>query len=224
MKEILEAAGLAIYAAMAAVALGGIWFVILLVQRTAQKRLSRVAAEPFLREIGELLGRQEFDSVAELCDSPPWWSKATPQLILVAIEHRDRPVPQIRRLLAERFERDVLADLEYRSSWISTIVKSAPMLGLLGTVVGMINAFEEIAVASQSGISPEALASDISFALVTTALGLTIALPLVLAGNMIHVRIGRLTDSVQEDLGLFFDAFEPAVAAAGPAGRTGKTT
>lgn len=214
MKEILEVASIGIYGAMATVALGGLWFVILLVQRTAQKRLSRAAAEPFLNEVCDLLSRRDFDAVTELCDSPAWWSRATPQLILVAIENRDRPLPQIRRLLAERFERDVLADLEYRSSWIATIVKSAPMLGLLGTVVGMINAFEEIAVASQSGISPEALASDISFALVTTALGLTIALPLVLAGNMIQVRVGRLTDSVQEDLGIFFDAFEPAISGA----------
>ena len=203
MKEILEVASIGIYGAMATVALGGLWFVILLVQRTAQKRLSRAAAEPFLNEVCDLLSRRDFDAVTELCDSPAWWSRATPQLILVAIENRDRPLPQIRRLLAERFERDVLADLEYRSSWIATIVKSAPMLGLLGTVVGMINAFEEIAVASQSGISPEALASDIS-----------IALPLVLAGNMIQVRVGRLTDSVQEDLGIFFDAFEPAISGA----------
>ncbi|HID22276.1 MAG TPA: MotA/TolQ/ExbB proton channel family protein, partial [Planctomycetaceae bacterium] len=124
---------------------------------------------------------------------------------------------KIRRLLAEKFERDVLADLEYRLSWINTIVKSAPMLGLLGTVVGMINAFGKIAAASQTGADPSKLANDISFALFTTALGLTIAIPLVLAGAMINVRIGKLQDSVQHSVGEFLDDLEAAVTGGGRA-------
>jgi biopolymer transport protein ExbB len=111
----------------------------------------------------------------------------------------------LRRLVAERFERDVLADLEYRTRWVGTAVKTAPMLGLQGTVLGMIAAFGKIAGASAQGIKPAALAGDISFALWTTAIGLFIAVPLVLAGNAITVRIGKLQDSVQEQLGEFLD-------------------
>ena len=59
------------------------------------------------------------------------------------------------------------------------------------------------------------LADDISFALFTTALGLTVAIPLVLAGNMIHVRIGKLQDSVQDDLGTFLDDLSEAAEAGG---------
>ena len=82
------------------------------------------------------------------------------------------------------------------------------MLGLLGTVVGMINAFGKIAAATDTGTDPKALANDISFALFTTALGLTIAIPLVLAGAAVHVRIGKLQDSVQDQLGEFLDDFD----------------
>ncbi|HSG70729.1 MAG TPA: MotA/TolQ/ExbB proton channel family protein, partial [Planctomycetaceae bacterium] len=47
------------------------------------------------------------------------------------------------------------------------------------------------------------LANDISFALFTTAMGLAVAIPLVLAGAALHVRIGKLQDSVQQVIGDF---------------------
>ncbi|MBW3543706.1 MAG: MotA/TolQ/ExbB proton channel family protein [Planctomycetes bacterium] len=209
MEQILELAANAIYAAMAAAALYGVYTVIMLSRRIAQKRFSSQAqADEFLDQVREELRQGNREAVVELCDSPPWWSKAVPQLVLVAMANLHRGTAKVRRVLAERFEKDILADLEYRTSWVATIVKVAPMLGLLGTVAGMINAFKKIAGAQSTGIKPEALASDISFALVTTALGLAIAIPLVLAGNMIHVRIGKLQDSVQQDLGRFVEELD----------------
>jgi len=216
LSIVLDYGGKAIYFVMGFVALYGVFLVILLVRRIAQKRFaSRSAEEGFLEEVRSELEARSFDRVAEVCDSPSFWAKAVPQLIVVALENRTRSPAKLRRLLAESFERDVLADLEYRLSWINTLVKSAPMLGLLGTVVGMINAFAKIAAASQTGTDPSKLADDISFALFTTALGLTIAIPLVLAGAMINVRIGKLQDSVQHSLGEFLDDLEGAMTSGG---------
>ena len=127
LTSILEIGGNAIYAVMGLVALYGVFLVIFLLRRIAQKRFSsRSAEEAFLEEVRVELESRNFDGVAELCDSPRYWAKAVPQLILVALENRKRSPAKIRRLLAEKFERDVLADLEYRLSWINTIVKSAP--------------------------------------------------------------------------------------------------
>ena len=213
IEPVLEFLGTGIYVAMAAVALYGVFTVILLVRRIAQKRFSnQTAATQFLEDVRENLERHDFGAVADMCDSPPYWSKAVPNLVHVALTNRDRGIKKLRQLLAEKFERDVLADLEYRTSWINTVVKTAPMLGLLGTVVGMINAFAKIAAASSEGTDPSKLANDISFALFTTAAGLTIAIPLVIAGAMIHVRIGKLQDSVQQHLGEFLDHLEIALS------------
>jgi len=209
---ILDAAGWAIYIALGGVALYGLFCVILLVRRIAQKRFSGPqAASQFLGQVRTELARKNFDQIAKLCDSPPYWSKAVPQLILVGLTHWKLAPAKLRRLLAEKFETDVLTDLEFRTSWIATIVKTAPMLGLLGTVVGMINAFAGIAEMQQTGGVSKQLAGDISFALFTTAIGLAVAIPLVLAGNMIHVRISKLQDAVRQDLGLFLDDLEKAV-------------
>ena len=209
----------AIYGTQAVVALFGLFFVILLVRRIAQKRFSSASAsEQFLEDVRERLARKDFEGVVALCDSPPYWSKAVPQLILVAMENLSRPAAKLRRLLAEKFEREILADFEYGTSWVATVVKAAPMLGLLGTVIGMINAFGKIAAAQSTGTDPKQLAGDISFALLTTAIGLFTAIPLVLAGNMLHVRIGKLQDSVQHDLGVFLDDLETVTA-----GETGRS-
>jgi biopolymer transport protein ExbB/TolQ len=205
-----------IYAAQAFVALFGAFYVILMMRRIAQKRFaSRAAADEYLEDVRARLQQRDFHGVGTLSDSPAYWSKAVPQLVLVALQNRDRGIAKVRRILAERFEHEVLADLEYGTSWIATLVKVAPMLGLLGTVVGMINAFAKIAAAQQSGVDPSQLAYDISFALITTEIGLFTAIPLVMCGNVLHVRIGKLQDAVQQDLGTFLDDFEKAITDSG---------
>lgn len=206
--------GLLIYLALAGVAAYGMFCVVLIFMRISQKRFrSTAAASDFLADCRDLLKQRKFDDVVELCDSPAYWSKAVPQLITVALTNRNNSPKKLRQILGEKFERDILANLEYRTSWVATCVKSAPMLGLLGTVVGMIAAFGKIAAAGATGTDPKALADNISLALITTALGLTIALPLVMAGNVVHVRISKLQDAVQQDLGEFLDDLAEATAA-----------
>jgi len=201
---------------MAAVAIYGVFTAILIARRITQKRFrSHAGAEEFLDEVRDNLEKQQYESVADLCDTPGYWAKAVPQLLLVAVANRNRPINKLRRMMGEHFEREILADLEYRMSWINTVVKTAPMLGLLGTVTGMIAAFGKIAGASKTGADPSALAGDISFALFTTAMGLMIAVPLVMLGAWLQVRIGKLQDEVQQYLGVFLEDFEAAVMKAG---------
>ncbi len=216
VERMLVWAGNACYVGLAAAALYGVYCVIVLFRRIRQKRFASYrAARDFLDTVRGHLQQRDLGAIAELCDSPPYWSKAVPQLIMLALENRTLGIPKLKRLLGERFEREILADIEYRTSWVSTIVKAAPMLGLQGTVVGMIAAFAKISTQSRTGIDPAALASDISLALWTTADGLAIAIPLVLAGNMVNVRIGKLQDSVQDQLGEFLQDLEAAMNAPG---------
>lgn len=211
MQTFIDIANNSVYPAQGIVALYGVFCVILVFRRIFAKRFkSPAAAEQFLGELRELLQRRDFDGVAQRCDSPPYWSKAVPQLILVALANKSREAGELRRMLAEKFERDVLADLAYRMSWINTVVKTEPMLGLLGTVLGMISAFGKISLGQKGGADPTMLAGDISFALVTTAVGLIIAIPLVLCMSLINVRLGRLQDGVQQYLGAFLDDFDAA--------------
>jgi biopolymer transport protein ExbB/TolQ len=81
----------------------------------------------------------------------------------------------------ERSEAIVHAKLKRGLGGLATIGSTAPFIGLLGTVIGILHAFQEIATQKTSGIG--AVASGISEALVTTAFGLFVAIPAVMAFN-----------------------------------------
>jgi biopolymer transport protein ExbB len=81
----------------------------------------------------------------------------------------------------------VHAELKRGVSTLATIASSSPFVGLLGTVVGIINAFKGIATEKSSGLS--AVAGGISEALVTTAVGLLVAIPAVWMYNYFSNRV-----------------------------------
>jgi biopolymer transport protein ExbB len=80
--------------------------------------------------------------------------------------------------------------LERGLTVLATIANVAPMLGFLGTVIGMIAAFDAIEAAGQ--VEPALVASGIKIALITTAAGLTIAIPVNIAYNFFVTRIDML--------------------------------
>lgn len=217
IAPILGFLGYAIYAAMAIAFAYGVYCVIVLMRRVSQKSFpGRESAEQFLDDIGGQLEASNFDGAMEICDSPELWSRAVPQLVFVAVENRNKPVRKIRQMLGDFYEREIVSEFDSRLAWLNTIVKAAPMLGLLGTVVGMIGAFREIAGATN--VEPKDLAADISFALLTTACGLAIAIPIVVMTNFANVRISRLQDSVDEVMGIVMDDLEAAQVRGGLVG------
>lgn len=93
--------------------------------------------------------------------------------------------------------------LERGLVWLATIANIAPMLGFLGTVSGMINAFEAIARAGD--IEPSLVASGISEALITTATGLAIAIPIQAAHNFFVSKIDKLVLDMEESSTVLLD-------------------
>ena len=210
MTKLVDFMSFLIYPLQGITALYGLFLTVLVFRRISQKQFRSLAADDFMNQVSERLQARQFDGVAELCDSPPYWAKAVPQLMLIALANRERPVSKLRQLLGETFEREVLSELDYQISWVNTVVKTAPMLGLQGTVLGMIAAFGKIASSNRTGVDPSQLAEDISFALITTAVGLMIAIPLVMCIASMQVRIGRLTDAVQHQICRFLDELDAA--------------
>jgi biopolymer transport protein ExbB/TolQ len=129
------------------------------------------------------------------------------QLAQLAIDNRKLSYNKVQQLVADRFQRDVLQDLEHRLSWVYTVIKSAPMIGLLGTVLGMMAAFAKLAV-PDANVEVAKLAQDIQFALITTACGLAIAIPLVLCTAYINVAIKKMEDLVQYGLNQFLEVYK----------------
>jgi biopolymer transport protein ExbB len=86
--------------------------------------------------------------------------------------------------------RDILNRLARHLRILESVVQAAPMMGLLGTVLGMIDAFGELAK-GDGAVDPTQLAGGIWVALSTTAFGLTIAIPFYFIANWLESRIER---------------------------------
>jgi biopolymer transport protein ExbB/TolQ len=206
ITTVTKIAGMVDYAALALIALWGAFCVMMVWRRVGQTRFrSEQEQSEFLDSVEQSIASGDFDGAIELCEGDV---RAMPQLVMLAMANRNVGYSKIRVLLADRFQRDVLADLEYRLSWVYTVIKSAPMLGLFGTVLGMMGAFSKLA--AQENVDPTMLADDISLALITTATGLAIAIPLVIATASINVRIRKLEDLVGSGLTRFLESFRAA--------------
>ena len=93
--------------------------------------------------------------------------------------------------------------LERNLTMLGTIATISPLLGLLGTVVGMIKAFTGLT--ETAGANPDLLAAGISQALITTAFGLLIAVPGLVLHKYFEQKINYLLINLQKEVSGFID-------------------
>ena len=98
--------------------------------------------------------------------------------------------------------------LYQKISWISLISAVAPMMGLFGTVAGMMNAFDVIAKIANP--KPSALAADINVALATTFFGLAVAIPTLAMYTYLKIRVTNLITEIGMLTGELVERFRPA--------------
>lgn len=195
------------YFALAAVALWGLYCIVVVWTRVAQKRFKKEAEQDaFLDDVEQMLAVGDFDGVSDYCEADP---RSVPQMIGLALTHRDLGYKRSRQIMMDRYQRDVMSDLEYRLSWVGTVIKAAPMIGLFGTVFGMMGAFATLATAEN--VDPAALAGDIQLALITTASGLAIAIPLMILVANVNIRIAKMEDLVGAGMTRFQELYKNAL-------------
>jgi biopolymer transport protein ExbB len=212
MEQLSAIVNQLVYVAEAAVALLGAYYVIIVIRRVAQARFrNEEEQEKFLDTLDDKLVAGNFEEATTMCDED---DRALSQLALLAITNREMGPRKIRTLITDRFQRDVLADLDYRLSWVYTVIKTAPMLGLLGTVMGMMGAFSNLG--SGQKVDSVKLATDISFALLTTIYGLVISIPLMVATNYITVRIRKMEDLMGVGMTRLMDTLKAVLTQAPP--------
>ena len=106
--------------------------------------------------------------------------------------------------ITEVVQRDVMGDLDYRTGWVATVIKSGPLLGLFGTVLGMMAAFGRIGTGEK--VQPSMIAAEISVALICTAMGLATAIPFNFMLNSLNARIRTFQDALSAGLVRVLDA------------------
>jgi biopolymer transport protein ExbB len=160
--------------------------------------------QQFLGDLEQMLKRGDYDAAVEVCREE---SQALPNLAVTAITNRNMGTDQLRELLADSMHRDVLSTLEFRMSWIATVIKSGPLLGLFGTVLGMMAAFGRIGTGEK--VQPHQIAHEISVALICTAMGLATAIPFSYFLASINIRVRMLQESLGSGLSFLLECLRP---------------
>lgn len=143
-------------------------------------------------QVEPLVAKDRHDEAVSIChqsDSP------LAKVFLAALRVAGRSREQIKAIVEETGRREA-APLQRFLGLLGTIATISPLLGLLGTVLGMIRAFNVIA--TQGMGTPATLGGGISEALITTAAGMTVAIPVILAHRYLSARLDQLSIEMEE--------------------------
>lgn len=112
--------------------------------------------------------------------------------VLAGVERMGRPMETIEKHMAAAGEHEI-TQLRRRLRGLSVVAAIAPLLGLLGTIFGMIKAFQTVALSGEALGKTELLAAGIYEAMITTAAGLVVAIPALVLHHWFASRIEHLT-------------------------------
>lgn len=153
---------------------------------------SRLLPEPVLMELEQRIARGEINQAIEFCHMPENYSLSS-EIILAGLERyqgSEFGFAEYKAAVEEAGE-DQTGRLYRKTEVLNVIGSIAPMLGLTGTVVGMISAFNTM-FEKEGMASPEELAGGIGQALITTLLGLLVAIPTMVALSYFRAKIDSL--------------------------------
>jgi biopolymer transport protein ExbB len=161
----------------------------IIIERLWILRLGNYLQSGTIQALTGLLAGRKFRAAVDYCRRHPG---PLTELVAAMVENRHAPYEELKEIL-EDTGRLQLMGLQRGLPALATIVAGAPLLGLLGTVIGMIKIFAVVATAGSS--ITEQLSSGISQALITTASGLVIAIPALFTHAYLEARaVGILSD------------------------------
>lgn len=162
------------------------------IERFVKLKAATADTSDLARRTEDMLYNGESEQAATACEA----SAAPVGAVLSAgIRSRRMGIERAQRAMEEQAQREI-AGFQVRLGILDTIVTIAPLLGLLGTVVGMIRSFHVIS--SKNGIStPTAITGGVAEALIATATGLAIAIFSVVTYNYLNERVKRAIEMME---------------------------
>ncbi|MBF0281144.1 MAG: MotA/TolQ/ExbB proton channel family protein [Zetaproteobacteria bacterium] len=187
MLAFIEQGGIVMYILVAASLLA----MSIIFERAWSLRRAYVLPEKGITLIESAVSHGDVETAVHLCQHQ---QTTMARILLVALKNRGLRRAELKEVI-EEVGRQEIAHLERYIGTLGLIAAIAPLLGLLGTVVGMIDVFQVIA---NEGLGKaDMLAGGISKALNTTAAGLTVAIPALVAYRMFESRINRFVIEIE---------------------------
>jgi biopolymer transport protein ExbB len=156
-------------------------------------RRKSILPPEFIRNVEDLIRKQKIADAVFLCQGD---ASSIAKIFFAGLKNAGRGMWLVKESIEERGGREA-AILEKRTGILSTIANLAPLLGLLGTVSGMIKTFNVISI--QGVGNPAPLAGGIAEALITTAAGLTVAIPALVCHRIVRDKAGSLIFEMEEN-------------------------
>ncbi len=150
-------------------------------------RRSNVIPENFLKEVEEFLRVGKHNEALALCSAS---NSSIARIIYAGLKRIGKNVEQIKEAVSDQGRQEAILMERYLTT-LGTIAGVSPLLGLLGTVTGMIKTFNVLALSKKLG-DPGMLSAGISEALITTAAGLIVAIPSFILYKYFSSRVDRL--------------------------------
>ena len=179
----------------------------ILLERLWTLQRKRVLPEDLIKKVSDLAEKNQVTAkVIEALEK----NSPLGRVLAAALANRDRG----REIMMERVQdtgRHVVHELERFLNSLGTIASISPLLGLLGTVTGIIRAFNAVMLGGMG--DPRMLAGGISEALVTTAGGLAVAIPAFIAYRYLRGKVERIVIEMEKIAVTFADSLNPRVAA-----------
>lgn len=162
-----------------------------LIERIYVLRRGRIVVPEIAGAVDTMSASEDLAVVYAICDRTPG---PFANIVKAGLDHADNDWTIIRDVLEEAGRQEATL-LTRRLGILETVAAVSPLLGLLGTVVGMIRVFSAISV---SGLgNPESLSAGISEAMITTAAGLIVGIPALVAFNWLSGRADKIIFSLE---------------------------
>ena len=160
----------------------------LIIEFSVNVRRDKICPPELVDELEALLEEEEYQEALELCEAEPNFLTNS---LAAGLPRLNEGYAQVKEALEAQAGIEAVK-LQQKVSWMLFLSNVAPMLGLFGTVSGMIQAFDEI-VKLGAKVTPKDLAGGISAALVTTFLGLFVAIPALAAYQIFRNKATRIS-------------------------------
>ncbi len=187
MQEFITKVGPLIYP----LALCSLAAVAVTLERLFSLRRARVLPREIVEVVSAMTPERDPALAIEVCRRNPG---VFADVMRAGLEHAAEPWEIMRDALQDA-GRQRTPQLGRHLVWLSTIAQVAPLLGLLGTVLGMIKMFASISLAGLG--DPHALSGGISEAMFTTAIGLAVGIPTLVAYNLLSTRSEALVTEIE---------------------------
>lgn len=171
----------------------GFLTITIVVERLVNLRSRRILPPDFSREVMPLWALGRFDEILAACRQCP---STLARMASFLVEHRDAPPDLLIQGASDIGSRELLHE-QKRAYGLAVIASLAPLLGLLGTIIGMIESFKLVELYGDEG-GASLLAGSISKALITTAMGLIIAIPALGLYHLFRFRVQSLGAQLDE--------------------------